>query len=73
MKIHLFWKGFVVMLLIALSVTAYKTTATEPELSSREKQCCHKKSTCPKENTSKYTGESIIFDSISDNLLFIHI
>jgi hypothetical protein len=73
MKIHLFWKGFVVTLLTTLSITAYKNIATEPDLPSREKQCCHNKSTCPKETPSKSTGESIIFDSLSGNLLFIHI
>jgi hypothetical protein len=72
MKIHLFWKGMAIAILTVLLIAAYRTTDSKSVLPVKEKQCSQQKDTYPKVKPSKSTGESIIFDSMSDNLLFIH-
>jgi hypothetical protein len=75
MRMLRFWRSGVVILLVLVSLVAYKTTAVEPGLKKVDNQCCSNEPGCPLEKpaTPAASGSSIIWDSMSDNLLSAHI
>ena len=70
-----FWRSGLVILLVLISLVAYKTTAVEPGLKNIDDKCCSKETGCPLEKPAipAASGSSIIWDSMSDNLLSSHI
>jgi hypothetical protein len=75
MEILRFWRSGMVVLLIIIGLVAYKSTAIEPGINAVENQCCSKEKGCPlkKAPVPAASGSSIIWDSMSDNLLSAHI
>lgn len=71
MKILSEWRNWVTAGLILLSIGFYTSTAVEPIKTMQDRQqCCEKGSACPEAPTKTNSGGSIIWDSMTDNLLF---
>jgi hypothetical protein len=75
MKMLRFWRSGLVILLVLVSLVAYKTTTVEADLKNIDDKCCSKEPGCPLEKPAipAGSGGSIIWDSMSDNLLSSHI
>lgn len=70
MKILSEWKNWVMAGLILLSIGFYTSTAVEPIKTLPEKQqCCDQKPGCPLTPAKSNSAGSIIWDSMTDNLL----
>jgi hypothetical protein len=71
MKIQHTGRALILGVLLLLGLMAYKTTAVEPAGQFQEKQSCSKALDCTPKKTiqPKQAGHSIIWDSMTDNLL----
>lgn len=71
MKILSEWRNWVTAGLILLSIGFYTSTAVEPiKTMPGTQQCCDKGSGCPEAPAKTNSAGSIIWDSMTDNLLF---